>query len=215
MGQHHQRSEQLCPDPTPTRNPSRPFRPIQRTHHSHLSSPLAARSTPSMLHASGEQLSGLLHMNEPAEPITPMLDSAVHHQAPAPTCTIQQPAALHPLPRARSANDQCRWVENHLNTGHAPARSRRQRPIQHASIFIQPSPTRRQPSSHTHAPCRRLPTPTTKPTCNRTPSARASDRRRPRSSSARINDHDHKPMVTATHVPTIKNYSNDRQTNPS
>ncbi|KAL6000047.1 hypothetical protein ACLOJK_034724 [Asimina triloba] len=41
-----------------------------------------------------------------------------------------------------------------------------------------------------HAPSRRLPAPTTEPTCSRTPSARASDRRRLRSSSARTNGHD-------------------------
>ncbi|KAL5999581.1 hypothetical protein ACLOJK_037866, partial [Asimina triloba] len=28
-------------------------------------------------------------MNEPAEPITPMLDSAVHHQQQRPFCTIR------------------------------------------------------------------------------------------------------------------------------
>ncbi|KAL5984438.1 hypothetical protein ACLOJK_018543 [Asimina triloba] len=45
------------------RRPSAPFCPIQRAHQQH--------TMPSMLHASGEQPSGRLHMNEPGNPSRP------------------------------------------------------------------------------------------------------------------------------------------------
>ncbi|KAL6003723.1 hypothetical protein ACLOJK_004269 [Asimina triloba] len=89
-----------------------PFARFCRPDPANPSRPCSIPPSPIMLHASGEQLSRLLHMNEPGDPPRPSRgpphgSKHAGQQRPTLTCTIQQPRpALHaPSRQATNGHD--------------------------------------------------------------------------------------------------------------